>query len=75
MHILDFLMYIVLSVLYWILCPEQYDIHFKYEMETLAGLFYFIIFTIIYAIIFIFFLNWIDIFHHIQNITLQSLTW
>ena len=74
MHILDFLIYIVLSVIYWISCPEQ----FKYEIGILDGLYYFIIFiifTIIYAIIFIFFLNWIDIFHHIQNITLPSLTW
>jgi hypothetical protein len=71
MHILDFLMYIVLSVLYWIICPEKY----KYEMGALAVLFVFIIFTIIYAIVFIFFLNWIDIFHHIQNVTFPSITW
>lgn len=71
MHILDLIMYLVLSIIYWVLCPEDY----KYEIGILAGFFFFVIFTIIYAILFIFFFNWIDIFHHIQNVTLPSITW
>jgi hypothetical protein len=60
-HILDIVMYFVFLILIWIIGPKE-------ELEALITLFVSVIFTIVYFIVFFFFLNWVDIFKCFSNI-------
>jgi len=64
-HLLDIIMYFVLSSLLWILLPSDY----KQEMGLMFGFFFEFLFLVIYLIIFAAFdLNWIDLIPDFNSI-------
>lgn len=61
MHVLDLVMFIVLSVAYWLILPND----FTEEIGGVIGFLGYIIFTIFYVSIFVVGdLNWIDLFNN-----------
>lgn len=63
MHILDFIMYLVFVVLIWKLLGEEYTT----EIGSLIGISIIVIYSILYAVIFVIVdYNWIDMFRYIN---------
>jgi len=74
MHILDLIMYVVLSILLWIAIDKLFNGEFTNELGAIAGFFIMAIFTIIYVILFAFYpdWNWVDL--NLSNV-LPKIIW
>lgn len=68
MHVLDFLMWIVISVIIWWLMGKLTNDEYTTELGSLFGFTVILIFTIVYIILFGVYpdWNWVDIFNSIK---------
>lgn len=69
MHVLDFLMWIVLSIALWFIIDKLSDGEFTHELGAIGGCFIIIAFSILYLIVFAFYpnWNWVDIFKFLKD--------